>query len=210
MDVMNLKSLMKSEGFNEYQVEEIAHSGDIKAHELLAKSIGRWKHWNGTDDYLKPKMFDRWRKWIKMRKIVKHWLDFLTNRQQHKQADVSHAFLKWKHFFADKQNNLQRHTYAQLKKRAVLAAKRLEQLADATQQDEDLIEHISDQNAELTDNYRKSQRLAMALWRDNRTLGTMKGYSRMMDNTKGDRGKQMEDQLATSIDTIAAAKDRMT
>ena len=50
----------------------------------------------------------------------------------------------------------------------------------------------------------------MALWRDNRTLGTMKGYSRMMDNTKGDRGKQMEDQLATSIDTIAAAKDRMT
>ena len=80
MDVMNLKSLMKSEGFNEYQVEEISHSGDIKAHELLAKSIGRWKHWNGTDDYLKPKMFDRWRKWIKMRKIVKHWLDFLTNR----------------------------------------------------------------------------------------------------------------------------------
>ena len=135
---------MKSEGFNDYQVEEVAHSADNRWRELLAKSIGRWKCCNGTDDYLKPKMFDRWRKWIKMRKIVKHWLDFLTNRQQHKQADLSHAFLKWKHFFADKQSHLQKHTLAQLKKRGVLAAKRLDVLADATQQDEDLIEHISD------------------------------------------------------------------
>jgi chromosome segregation ATPase len=26
-------------------------------------------------------MFDRWRRFVQMRKIVKHWLDFMTNRQ---------------------------------------------------------------------------------------------------------------------------------
>jgi len=80
MDVMNLKKLMESEGFTSHQIEDVAHNADRKGLELLARSVARWKHCNGTDDYLKPKMFDRWRKWIKMRKIVRHWLDFLTNR----------------------------------------------------------------------------------------------------------------------------------
>ena len=79
--VTNLRNLLASEGFKDYEVEEVAHKANVKSQELLAKSIGRWKCWNGTDDYLKPKMFDRWRRWLQMRKIVKHWLDFMTNRQ---------------------------------------------------------------------------------------------------------------------------------
>ena len=65
--------------------------------------------------------------------------------------------------------------------RAVRAAKRLEQLADGTQADEDMINHLSDQNEELFNNYRKSQRLALALGRDNHRFGLMKGYARMME-----------------------------
>lgn len=49
-----------------------------------------------------------------------------------------------------------------------MAAKRLEHLAGNTQQDEDMINHLSDQNDELFNNYKKSQHLALALWRDNR------------------------------------------
>lgn len=55
---------------------------------------------------MKPKMFDRWRRWVKFRKIVRHWLAFLTNRQQLGKADLSYCFNKWKHYFADKQNIL--------------------------------------------------------------------------------------------------------
>jgi len=102
MDVMNLKKLMADEGFTDYQVVDVAHAAERKGLELLARGIGRWKCWNGTDDYLKPKMFDRWRAFVKMRKIVKHWLDVISNRQEHKKADLSYSFLKWKHFFADK------------------------------------------------------------------------------------------------------------
>mmetsp|Transcript_23761 Transcript_23761/g.29564 ORF Transcript_23761/g.29564 Transcript_23761/m.29564 type:complete len:133 (+) Transcript_23761:4587-4985(+) len=132
MDVKNLRMLMADEGFTSYQIEDVAHNANRKGLELIARSVARWKHMNGTHDYLKPKMFDRWRAFIKMRKIVRHWLEFITNRQEHKKADLSYCFLKWKHFFADKQNCLQRKTRAQLKTRAVLAAKRLEVLADST------------------------------------------------------------------------------
>ena len=106
MDVANLKNLMADEGFTNYQVQDVTDNAEKKANELLARSVARWKHWNGTDDYLKPKMFDRWRQYIQMRKIVRHWLDFLTNRQQHEKADLSYCFNKWKHHFSDKQNML--------------------------------------------------------------------------------------------------------
>ena len=80
LQVHNLRKLMKDEGFTNYQVEDVTNRADARSNELLARSIARMKHWNGTDDYLKPKMFDRWRRFVKFRKIVKHWLEFLTNR----------------------------------------------------------------------------------------------------------------------------------
>jgi len=84
----------------------VSTGADKKGLELIARSVARMKHWNGTDDYLKPKMFDRWRKFVQFRKIVKHWLEYMTNRQEHQKADLSHSFNKWKFFFADKQNAL--------------------------------------------------------------------------------------------------------
>lgn len=142
--VTNLKNLMASEGFTEHQINDVSHKATLKGLDLLGSSIGRWKCWNGTDDYLKPKMFDRWRKFVHYRRIVKHWLDFMTNRQQHVKADMSHCFNKWKFFFTDKENLLQKQTRAQLLTRAVKAAKSLENLAENTTQDEDMINHISD------------------------------------------------------------------
>ena len=109
MDVANLRNLMKDEAFTGVQVEDITHSSQDKGLELISRAIGRWKHWNGTDDYLKPKMFDRWKQFVKMRRIVKHWLNFIENRQQHQKSDLSHSFFKWKHFFADKERHLQKN-----------------------------------------------------------------------------------------------------
>ena len=103
---------MADEGFTDYQVDDVTQRAQQKSNELLARSIARIKHWNGTDDYLKPKMFDRWRRFVKFRKIVRHWLDFMTNRQQHGKADMGHAFNKWKFFYTDQQNLLQKNTKA--------------------------------------------------------------------------------------------------
>jgi len=67
--------------------------------------------------------------------------------------------------------------------RAVMAAKRLEVLAGSTQQDEQMINHISDQNEELFNNYRKGQKLALALGRDNHRFGMMKSFKLLMENS---------------------------
>ena len=144
-----------------------------------------------------------------MRRIVRHWLNFLTNRQEHQKADLGHAFGKWKHFFSDKQDALQRRTRAQLLTRAVKAAKRLEVLADSTQQDEDMINHLSDQNEELFTNYRKSQRLALALGRDNHKFSLMKGLTRLQDSAEAEKVRQLEAVLQRNVDMIAATKDKI-
>ena len=57
---------------------------------------------------------------------------------------MSYCFNKWKFHFIDKQNALQKKSRKALMRRAVQAAKRLEVLADSTQQDEDMINHLSD------------------------------------------------------------------
>ena len=80
LDNANLKNFMKKEGFTEHQIEDIVHNAAVKSRELLAKTIGRWKSYNGTDDYLKPKCFDRWRRFVAFRRVIKHWLDFIANR----------------------------------------------------------------------------------------------------------------------------------
>ena len=182
LDVHNLKALMDKEGFTQNEIDEVADKAQDKGLDLIARAVGRWKHYTYDDDkYLIPKMFDRWRQWVAFRKILRHWLDYIGNRQNHVKADLSHAFNKWKFMASDETKELQKKTLDQLKRRAVLAAKRLEALAANSAQDEDMVNHLSDQNDELFNNYKKSQRLALALWRDNRQMGLRKGYSAMIN-----------------------------
>ena len=131
MDVENLKNLMKDEAFTKAQIDEIAEKASQKGLELLSRAVARWKHYDAeTDSYLIPKMFDRWRHFVAVRKIVKHWLGFIENRQQHVKCDIATACNKWKFCHSDEQNSLQKKTRKQLMRRSVMAAKRLEQLSD--------------------------------------------------------------------------------
>ncbi len=72
-----------------------------------------------------------------------------------------------------------------------------------------MINHLSDQNEELFNNYRKSQRLALALGRDNHRFGQMKGYTLLMDSSHRSKVKQLQAVLANNINGIAALKDKM-
>lgn len=131
LDVHNLKKLMTEEGFGKHEIDDIENEAQKKSLDTIAKVIGRWKHYTyDGDKYLIPKMFERWRQWIQLRKIVKTWLDFIGNKQNHVKADMQHAFNKWKYMSSDEQNALQKNQLAKLQRRAVMAAKRLEALAE--------------------------------------------------------------------------------
>ena len=81
LDVHNLKKLMTEEGFGKHEIADIEDEAAKKSLALIAKAVGRWRHYTyDGDKYLIPKMFERWRQWISLRKIVKHWLDFIGNK----------------------------------------------------------------------------------------------------------------------------------
>jgi len=53
------------------------------------------KHYNETG-YLKPKMFDRWRQYIKMRQLVRYLLKSMENKLLPVKSDLAIAFGRWK------------------------------------------------------------------------------------------------------------------
>ena len=62
---------------------------------LIRKTIARMRHVAG-DSYLKPKMFDRWRQFVNMRKLLRYILRNLENKLKPVRADLSIAFNRWK------------------------------------------------------------------------------------------------------------------
>ena len=185
MNVYNLRKFMEDEGFTPRQVDEVANHGQRKGDTILRKAVCRWRnHANGGHNYLRARMWDRWRKFVHMRKIVRHWLGFIENRQQHIKADLYQAFNKWRYSFADKQNALQKMPYKALKRRAAMACKTQEDLAEQTMLEDDTHLHLSDQNDELFKCYKKGMKLACALRRDNMHMSKVKAFGKYRDGVK--------------------------
>ena len=95
----SLKYFMNDEGFEKHQIEDETESAKQKSNELIARAVARWKCANVDEDdsYLLPKMFDRWREFVRLRKLVGWILSNMENRLQPTKADMSYAFNKWKY-----------------------------------------------------------------------------------------------------------------
>jgi len=96
------------------------------------------KHYN-EELYVVPKMFDRWKLFVKMRKLAKHWMEYIGNRQQNVKADLAVAFDRWKYAHGRAENALSRRNKDYLEERALLAARRLNDLAENNNQSEYLL-----------------------------------------------------------------------
>ncbi len=69
--------------------------------------IARWQRNPAYEDvYLLPKMFDRWRQFVKMRKLVGWILRNMENRLQPRKADLSYHFNKWKYYAGETKKDL--------------------------------------------------------------------------------------------------------
>ena len=64
----------------------------------MKRVIARMRHFTQDDDlYLKPKMFDRWRMFVKIRKCVRNILNNMAAKLKPRTADLSIAFNRWKY-----------------------------------------------------------------------------------------------------------------
>lgn len=77
---------------------------------LMAGAVARLQH-HADGDPEKYVCFDRWKLFVKIRKIAKHWMMYIANRQQPVRADLTYAFDKWKYSHSRSENVLSRQTY---------------------------------------------------------------------------------------------------
>ena len=128
LNVSCLKAFMQHEGFDPKQVEDEMERANKKSNELLARSIARWQKGVEDDAYLMPKMFDRWKYFVKMRKLVRWTLNNMENRLTPVKADMSWAFNKWKYSTGNAKGKLDGVTQAEKKVKMVSNQKQIQEL----------------------------------------------------------------------------------
>lgn len=90
----NLKHFMRDEAYTNKEIECASDWAAQRSTELLARAVTRLQHKLDGKDIL-SRLFDRWRMFIKLRKLVKFLLNKITNHLSPKKADMSLAFRRW-------------------------------------------------------------------------------------------------------------------
>lgn len=180
LDIKNSVDFMREEGYTQKQIDECEELAETRNLDKLRKAVCHWQaHVNQEpdDNRLLPIVMQRWKFYTKMRKLVNHWLDFITVKKEPLRAEMKRYFERWKFHFNVKDANLNRQNRATLMKRCVESQRELNKTTEEEVQSEDLVTHLSQQNDELYDNYIKSTRLAFALSRDNMEHAKRKAFT---------------------------------
>lgn len=94
----NMKYFLRDEAYTPIEIHRISQWARGRTKEYLARTITRMQHYDSKDGdkYLKPKMFDRWKLFTRVRKLIRYLLNNMENRMQPVKADLSVAFIRWK------------------------------------------------------------------------------------------------------------------
>ena len=133
---------MKEEGYDGDDLDGALKSHETQHRNLQLKAIRRMQHYN-EDLYLKPKMFDRWREYIHMRKLFRYWLSFTEKRSKLVKSDLHYAFDRWKRFHPVKHQKLTVFSKKELNKRAIKNNKTLDKIAEDINEKESLMDHLN-------------------------------------------------------------------
>jgi len=93
----NLKCLLKDEGYEERDIAGALNQEKGRQSTLILKSVRRMQHYN-EELYLKPKVFDRWKQFVHIRRLFKYWLGFAHKRGEFVKSDLYYAFDKWRNY----------------------------------------------------------------------------------------------------------------
>jgi len=118
-------------------------------------------------DRVLQRCFDHWVFWLKVRKVMKYHLRFCNNQVQPVRCDIRWAFDKWKRGDVNFAAKLDTYDYEELQEMNVKQSKALDKLADAEAENSAIINHLNIQRDELLEHYVRSQKLGLALLKDN-------------------------------------------
>jgi len=175
----NLRGFLTAEGYSWEDVVELEQFGLRRQLHLLHKGKKRLEH-NTQELRVKPLAFDRWQRWVQLRKLMRHHLTQVHNRSEYLKADMASAFAQWKAYDRKQQTIFAAIPRKHLEVRVIANCERIDVLADHIGDKEAELGHLEIQREELMDNFIKGQKLALALWVAHRRTAQAKAFSRWM------------------------------
>mmetsp|Transcript_2768 Transcript_2768/g.4733 ORF Transcript_2768/g.4733 Transcript_2768/m.4733 type:complete len:148 (-) Transcript_2768:325-768(-) len=145
---------------------------------------------------------DHWKMINALKKIFKHWLIFSNNRIQYVKADMQEVFSRWRMGDLKMACELDRQPLKYLLDKNQLQSKTLMIIADKEAESEAQLKHLSLQRDELLEHYIRSQRLALALWRDNYTKGKGKIFKLWQELKKGAAQEEAQMQVMDAVEAM--------
>lgn len=169
----NLKAFMKSENFTDEEIKVFFQKCKQTNRQQMAKVVKRLKI--PVQDRVVCRCFDHWAMWLKVRKLMRHYLRFCNLNVQEFRCDIRRAFDKWKRADRVRMQGLMSQPLAQIMAIQTRQANALNKLAEQEANGGLMLRHLSGQRDELITNFIRSQKLANALLRDN--CRKSKGYA---------------------------------
>lgn len=87
---------MRSEHFTEDEIENQFNDVCTKNDHLMKKYLLRMKHFSDDDNKLLPIVWNRWREYVGIRKLIKYQFRMMANQTHNVKADLQRAFKKWR------------------------------------------------------------------------------------------------------------------
>lgn len=140
--LQNHKNFMSKEGFDEKEIQQALKDEKARQGTLMLKSVCRMQHYN-EELYTLPKMLDRWKAYIHMRKLYRYWLGFANKRGEFIKSDLHYSFDKWKNYYPKQYLELRKNSKRTLDKRMLRNNRTLDLLADEVQDKENILGHLN-------------------------------------------------------------------
>ena len=125
---------MGKEGYTQKQIDAFEEQAEKRNLDKIRRTIGHWRAFTlaiPDDTRLLPISMNRWREYVQRRKIIKHWLDFITIRNEPFKADLKRAFDKWKFHFNGKDAFLNKQHKDYIVNRCIQSQKELNKINEA-------------------------------------------------------------------------------
>lgn len=95
-EIDNLRELMLQEHYTPKEIDDICKKVSTKNDHLMEKYIKRIRLTQDKDKKLLPAVWNRWRGFVGIRKLIRYQFKFMENNTNNVKADLQRAFKKWK------------------------------------------------------------------------------------------------------------------
>lgn len=127
--IENLKDFMRNEHYTESEIKLKCRDWFGKNEMLMNKYIARMKM-RTEGKKLIPKVWNRWRQYVGMRKLIKYQFKQMENYGDNVKADLQRAFKKWKSGPEQLATELDKLPYSHLQTLAINSTKQVADCGD--------------------------------------------------------------------------------